>query len=210
MAMSAESPPESITTAIKDRLTHPVVGIFVIAWVLCNWKVMFFLAADKVAAGERITKAIQYCDSSTLFWTPLAGTAIYILTVPVLKAFAATYTDAIESREADIAHRNKLRRLRRDIDATIDDLNAQEEKVRRQQQAAHMAELVSDQKAKELKDLELAWKELLDITHPKWKLSLPDEGPESKTQTLYYLGLQFRRIDSLKVALKREHPELDC
>ena len=89
--MSDESPTTPFLRAISDRLSHPVCGIFSLAFIACNWKPIFFLVASDNAAGPRIAEAVAYTDYTTLLSWPILATVSYAFAAPVLKKMAVIW-----------------------------------------------------------------------------------------------------------------------
>lgn len=86
--MNDETPTTPFFKAISDRLSHPVFGIFSLAFTVCNWKPIFFLFSSDKEAGPRIAEAVAYTDATTLVAWPVFATIAYVFTAPVLKRVA--------------------------------------------------------------------------------------------------------------------------
>ncbi len=111
--MSLDEPQEAIKTAILDRISHPVMGVFLLAMAVCNWKPVAFLIISDSAAADRIKTAEAYVTWETGLQIPLAMTAGWILLGPVLKVLALMYDRYVSNWEKVRAYKAALRVVER-------------------------------------------------------------------------------------------------
>ena len=120
---------KEIIQALESRIKSPLSGYFAIAFMLCNWRELFFLLADKGTAIERIEYFTNNTSHETLLWYPLLVSIIYTLAYPWLN-LAFLYlcrkpTDLRNTLQANSEHKllvekNKLESLRSEYLATAE------------------------------------------------------------------------------------------
>lgn len=92
----------STTDAVKNRLSHPLLGSFVISWLIFNWKPIYYLlfADDKVVYKLKSISE-NYSSFETLVCLPLLSTfalATFIPTLSLIYGFFLKFIDYIEVR----------------------------------------------------------------------------------------------------------------
>ncbi|MDH5919033.1 hypothetical protein [Vibrio splendidus] len=120
---------KEIIQALESRIKSPLSGYFSIAFMLCNWRELFFLLADKGTAIERIEYFTNNTSHETLLWYPLLVSIIYTIAYPWLN-LAFLYlcrkpTDLRNTLQANSEHKllvekNKLESLRSEYLATAE------------------------------------------------------------------------------------------
>lgn len=103
---TANTPKDAIKTAIAERLSHPVLGTFLLLFVICNWRVLFFLFVDQNAAAERMRLCANYTGWVYGVLLPLGLTIMYVMASPLLRFFAGQYERYWTTKDA--AGRYKL------------------------------------------------------------------------------------------------------
>lgn len=111
--MSLNEPKEVIKTAILDRISHPVMGVFLLAVAFCNWKPVAFLVIAVTPAAERIKAAEMYVTWETGMLIPLAITAGWVLLGPILKVLALMYDSYVSNWEKVRAYKAALQVVER-------------------------------------------------------------------------------------------------
>jgi hypothetical protein len=111
--MSLDEPQEVIKTAILDRISHPVMGVFLLAMAVCNWKPVAFLIISSSSAEDRIKTAETYFTWETCLQIPIAITTGWILLGPVLKVLALMYDRYVSNWEKVRAYKAALQVVER-------------------------------------------------------------------------------------------------
>lgn len=99
--MAIEDTYESVKSAIRERLASSLTGGFMIAWTICNWRVVVLLFGGEIPPGTRVRSVSAAIDASThwhLGTIPLGVAIAYSVgypwvtgTVRCLVAFAETW-----------------------------------------------------------------------------------------------------------------------
>jgi hypothetical protein len=111
--MSLNEPKEAIKTAILDRISHPVMGVFLLALAVCNWKPVAFLVISTTSAADRIKAAETYVTWNTGLLIPLAITAGWVFLGPILKVLALMYDRYVSDWEKVRAYKAALQVVER-------------------------------------------------------------------------------------------------
>lgn len=77
----------SFLEATKDRLKNPMIGAFVIAWIVMNWRILAILLFSE----KTIEQKIEFVEANYLSWDlslkiPLMIAVFYVLILPYLMA----------------------------------------------------------------------------------------------------------------------------
>ncbi|MDN3377165.1 MULTISPECIES: hypothetical protein [unclassified Pseudoalteromonas] len=80
----------SIKASITDKVTHPLLGSFIISWLFFNWKAVYFMlfaSHDVVYRLKAVSENYSDLDLNLLF--PLASSLALVFLLPM---FTASYT----------------------------------------------------------------------------------------------------------------------
>lgn len=198
--MDTESPQESFKDAIAERLSHPVTGIFAIAWLICNWKTLFVLAIDDSAATFRISKALEYSDIATLLLIPLLATIGYVLFSPVLKAVSARWNDFVSEKEELRIYHSTLDTLRKKADIAKRSMARVDARIVEQQAQLMDLEQQIGQKELERREVDHNIEAMLSLSNPKW-------NPHGSF-VFNEVADKFVRVEKLKEEMLKKHPDL--
>lgn len=200
MADEKPSPQNAITDAFKERLSHPVYGAFAIAWVLINWKVLFFLAFAGSPAAYRIADVPKYCNGWTLAFWPLVATVVYVFAAPVLKAGALRWNDAVEDYEFERHYKKRLHQIGREQHLIQLQLQSGEPALKMQQENKVRLETEANQLAKRIDELKRAIRDLKSLSGPDWIQAIGENLPDGFAGDTLIARAQemIARVDDLK------------
>ena len=99
---------KSMKATLYDRLTSPLIGSYITAWCLCNYKVFLIIFSeltyqDKIAAIDKL-----FCGWQVYCWrygVPLLWAAFYILIYPVIAKFVFERWQCYIKEKEDIKHK---------------------------------------------------------------------------------------------------------
>ena len=81
--MDAPEAIESLSAPLKERLSHPFLGAFLLVWPIANWDLLLVLAFDSRPIVERLAFIRQtYWIASHLFWIPALSALVFVLIAP--------------------------------------------------------------------------------------------------------------------------------
>lgn len=131
---------DSLKQGVLERLASPLPGSFVIAWLIWNWKVVFFTIFNAGTAIERIQFIESHNNAIDFEVIPLAAAVFFILLHPPLRNLIDIYQSRFRRKmqersiaevergiEASIVYADSLRR--KDIFSKQSALNLSEEKL---------------------------------------------------------------------------------
>jgi hypothetical protein len=98
----------SILDSTKERLKNPLLGSFVISWVIFNWKPIFYMILSNESIENKID-FISECYSSMYFnfWFPLFFSIFYIVIFPyILWGFDKLTSKGIIGRKENVLELN--------------------------------------------------------------------------------------------------------
>lgn len=73
----------SLRTYLDDRLSSPILGSFSFAWIIFNWKLIFFLLfSDKTVESKIVHIENNYFDWQHLILYPTIFVIFYSLLLP--------------------------------------------------------------------------------------------------------------------------------
>jgi hypothetical protein len=136
-----DNPIKEITDELKSRVNNPLIGSFLIAWLLINWKVfilLFFYKQSELVLNEYksfldvITKNITLLNG---FIWPAVASVSYIIIFPIIKHCVVWYLTTISVRSDNIVLNEKIKALPyqkalKDKDIIIEDKNKDIEELR--------------------------------------------------------------------------------
>ncbi|WP_457933983.1 hypothetical protein LOS73_16035 [Pseudoalteromonas sp. SCSIO 43210] len=80
----------SIKSSITDKVTHPLLGSFIISWFFFNWKAVYFICFSNLDATYKIKSITEnYSDWCLNLFTPLISSLVLVFLLPL---FTAAYT----------------------------------------------------------------------------------------------------------------------
>tara|TARA_R110000744_G_scaffold323883_1_gene429755 strand:+ start:450 stop:1286 length:837 start_codon:yes stop_codon:yes gene_type:complete len=80
----------SIKSSITDKVTHPLLGSFIISWFFFNWKAVYFICFSNLDATYKIKSVTEnYSDWCLNLFTPLISSLVLVFLLPL---FTAAYT----------------------------------------------------------------------------------------------------------------------
>ncbi len=193
---TAESPIKSVFDAGKQRLSHPVTGVFVIVWLLSNWRPIFYLIVDDSNAASRMLVASKYANWWTMLIIPALATVAYLLASPWLKYSVFLYNEKVRKKEADKIYNGKLEEIQRNIDLQQTSLASQEKRIEdRQLEFARLRKNINELKLQRER-LTQAIQDTLNLTAN----TLPKAGTLN-SPTRKQLIDKISKIEELKVQL---------
>ncbi|WP_347068625.1 hypothetical protein [Flavobacterium sp. WV_118_3] len=75
----------SFKKSIDERLSNPIIGTFTVAWLVCNWKIIFIILFSDKKIEEKIKYIeLNYSNSDSLILFPLLFSFVYLLIFPWL------------------------------------------------------------------------------------------------------------------------------
>jgi hypothetical protein len=93
---------KSIFESSRERIKSPLIGAFILAWLVFNWKALFTIlfAADSIDK-KILTVESKYSELENNFWLPLVIALIYILALPyIMWLFDVILNKAQEGRKS--------------------------------------------------------------------------------------------------------------
>jgi len=136
-----DSIPKSFIQAVKDRLSHPVAGIFIIAWIVFNWRMLFFLAFSTSPAEARIPAAAQYTDWFLGGLWPLLTTIAYLALSPWLQVLVARWNGWVSEEQSSREYMDSLAQMRRRTELERRSLYSLQPAIKDQEEAKVQLEL---------------------------------------------------------------------
>lgn len=99
---------KSMKATLYDRLTSPLIGSYITAWCLCNYKIFLIILSeltyqDKIVAIDKL-----FCGWQDYCWrygVPLLWAAFYILIYPVIAKFVFKRWQCYIKEKEDIKHK---------------------------------------------------------------------------------------------------------
>ncbi|NNG44996.1 hypothetical protein HJP15_19080 [Pseudoalteromonas sp. NEC-BIFX-2020_002] len=93
----------STTDAVKSRISHPLLGSFVISWLIFNWKPIYYLlfADDKVVYKLKSINE-NFSSIETLLCYPLLATFFLAILIPASSLLHGIFLKFIEYLEVTI------------------------------------------------------------------------------------------------------------
>lgn len=169
---------KSVFDAWDERIRSPILGSFVIAYVVFNWQAFFILFLSEGPAWQRLDRFNDMTDWFSLFWCPLGLGLLLAIISPFLKffgAWAARYPNKwLHSLQADEASGKRLRTYeleQLEIDARASRDRARENAIVEQGRRLKEAENVGeDVRASVLEERDLASLETSYLDLMKWAI----------------------------------------
>ncbi|TXH00936.1 MAG: hypothetical protein E6P95_02780 [Candidatus Moraniibacteriota bacterium] len=78
---------KSFFGAVKERTTSPFYGVFIVSWLIWNWKVLFtiiFVSEDRLLPLNRIEYIESLLNIRPSLYYPLISTVIIIVLMPII------------------------------------------------------------------------------------------------------------------------------
>jgi hypothetical protein len=111
------------TLAIKDRLASRFASSFAVAWIIVNWRLIYYFFGSDKATEEKIRVIDKlYTPIELTFCWPLFLAISYIILYPFVSVYgdlAWTYFESIAKRKAKAILENKVPLFQEDKDALI-------------------------------------------------------------------------------------------
>ncbi|WP_165725410.1 hypothetical protein [Pseudoalteromonas sp. SA25] len=80
----------SIKSSITDKVTHPLLGSFIVSWFFFNWKAVYFICFSNLDAAYKIKSITEnYSDWHLNLFLPLTSSLVLVFLLPL---FTAAYT----------------------------------------------------------------------------------------------------------------------
>lgn len=95
----------STKETLKSRLSHPLLGSFIISWLIFNWKPIFYLffADDKVVYKLKSISE-NYSSFETLVYLPFLTTAALATMIPTLSLIYGFFLKFIDYTEVKVQY----------------------------------------------------------------------------------------------------------
>ena len=173
---------QSIKATLYERISSPFFGIFVLSWLVFNWRVPYVLILGDGNIYTRLN-FVQYhyiANHHLLFWYPLALSIIVLLSYPILALAPFSYWLFFTSLRTKIKQKIEGKAL-----LTIEQSNKLREELSRYSREKH--EIILDME-KEIDNLSFQnknlSKDLEKLTSEKQKLSIELDAINKKNEQL--------------------------
>lgn len=218
---------KSLFNSSRERVKNPLIGSFVLSWLVFNWDSVLTLIYSKKSIEERI-KGVRptegICELG--FWIPLGMSLIYVFLIPYIMHFVDTLTLDSFNRRKKLAYEKRMTELelsqevvKQEVELEklrvefkdVTQLNKENESLKKEltileQEAKNSKEGFTDL-ANENSRLSSELKRAIEVSE-KGKSSSDEEKPKSKKETLRAekrLKLQLRKLyDDKMIALYRK------
>ncbi|GEM_PF-3563041 len=97
----------SFYASLYERMSSPLIGTYVLSWLVWNWKVVYALVNPTYPYFEK--GGLTYINTHlNLLWhfnshiVPLCSTVILVLAIPRLNKYVFQYTEGIEAQKRNI------------------------------------------------------------------------------------------------------------
>ena len=131
--MSLKEFSSSINKIINERLTSPFYGTFIAAWLIINWKIIYFTVfvdSDEIE-GNKLDFIIQnYLEVANTIWLPLLATVLLITIFPFityLAYWANLYFSSLRKKKKNQVEKNQLLTLE---ESSLIKIEIQNQKIR--------------------------------------------------------------------------------
>jgi hypothetical protein len=200
--MSLDEPKEAIKTAILDRISHPVMGVFLLALAVCNWKPVAFLVISDTSAAERIKAAETYVTWQTGLFIPLAITAGWVLLGPILKVLALMYDRYVSNWEKVRAYKAALQVVERNTAEASAALKQLEEQLAGKRTEFAETAAKAELKQEELRKATELWDAIAKVGSQGWQSAFVGGGAfpyQAGTEAYAKAKSRFDLLDRFKM-----------
>lgn len=107
----SENVVKDIFRSATDRLSSPISGVYILAWLICNWRIPISIIAGSMPPGDRISlienhfSISSFTDALMVYGLPFAVTLFFLFVIPLFREWYANWLERVEYRIA----RNRLR-----------------------------------------------------------------------------------------------------
>lgn len=109
-----------LTETIKERLSSPVFGPFLLSWCVWNWRILLFAFTSGLLAEEKIKRIEALLFWETGFFFPALFAAIYIFGMPYILVQFGRFANWINRLSQIRDHNHELRvRIDREFNYTL-------------------------------------------------------------------------------------------
>jgi len=149
---------------LRDRITSPLFGSFIVSWFLTNWNLVFILIFNNADTLKKDRYQLIYTAFTTqptfkLLWLPALGMLFYVIFYPWIKNYIKLY-HAKRQAENDSQILDATKGYSIPLENYIEQLNAFEEEKK------GLSDLIAEQ-IKIREERNLAINDLTKLTHEK-------------------------------------------
>lgn len=105
--MPIENAKDEAKNVVVERLSSPIMGSFIIYWIIWNWDAVIYITSTSMSASEKIKKINDIHSFISWYLLPALSTLIYMFIIPWLTEAHKLYTDQMKIRAA--VHEAKTR-----------------------------------------------------------------------------------------------------
>lgn len=100
---------KSIKATLYDRAVSPLSGMFILSWVICNWKLCLVLIFADYGVDQKIsTISSQYINYNNNIIYPLLSTFILVFAYPIISIFPFRVWEWATSYKLKLKHNYSL------------------------------------------------------------------------------------------------------
>lgn len=103
---------DSLLLTSKDRLKNPLIGAFIISWIVFNWKPLLILFFSDKSIEEKIYLVSPNGFWEAGFWVPLIIAVLYLILMPYVLVLLEKTTDDSFYRRRDNFRKRRLAELK--------------------------------------------------------------------------------------------------
>lgn len=95
---------KGIMQTVKERLSSPILGTFVVSWIIVNWDLFYYVICSKSKTSEEIVATINYIHLNylnislnycNLVLAPSIVTILYLYALPVISGWLEGWREII-------------------------------------------------------------------------------------------------------------------
>jgi hypothetical protein len=101
MLKNIENPLKSTADALDERINNPISGIFILSWIIVNWKIPILLVFATVPEKDRLTEIESYLVGAGwmhLLIIPILTAALYLFLIPLLREYYLAWLNKSDFR----------------------------------------------------------------------------------------------------------------
>ncbi|QWV98658.1 single-stranded DNA-binding protein [Geomonas nitrogeniifigens] len=100
---------KSVKATLYDRVASPVSGMFLLSWVVWNWKLCLILFFSDYDVDRKITLiSANYLNNYDNFYYPVMSTAVLVFLYPLISVLPAQVWEWANAYKSKIKHRYSL------------------------------------------------------------------------------------------------------
>lgn len=120
---------KTIFATSKERVSNPIIGSFIISWIIFNWKALSLLLFSKQTIENKIIYIEkEFSDIYHLILLPLIITIIYILIIPYLNLLFEYLLEYSRVKRNKLLISNQKQLIQNNKELAIEELKLEEAK----------------------------------------------------------------------------------